>query len=379
MPNDVDPMSQVSPAASIRQLKTEDSPQGLTTVAVTRLRAQYGFNSLDEKKQSQTLKFLSYFWGTMAWMIEAAAAMALVIGDYGDFAIISSLLLFNAALGFFEEHQASDALAALKTALAQRARVLRDGVWGEVDAKELVPGDMVQLRLGDICPADLKLCSGDYLSVDQSSLTGESLPASKKVGDTAYSGSIIRLGEMIGQVTAIGSHTFFGKSASLVQSAGAKSNFQIAVMRIGNFLILSAAVLGLILVAVQLWRGEDALRVAEFVLILLVAAVPVAMPAVLSVTMAMGAKRLARRKVIVSRLEAIEEMAGMDILCSDKTGTLTQNKLTLGTVWPWPGSQAQDVVLAGSLASKAADKDPIDLAVRGPLCWVLSVSFKALV
>ena len=217
------------------------------------------------------------------------------------------------------------------------------------------------------CLPTFRLIEGEYLSIDQAALTGESLPVSKKMDDSAYSGSIVKKGEMVAVVTGTGSNTFFGRTAKLVQSAGAASHFQKAVMRIGDFLIIIALVLAAVLVFVQLSRGESIFRVAEFVLILLVASVPVAMPAVLSVTMAMGAKLLAASKVIVSRLEAIEEMAGMEILCSDKTGTLTQNKLTLGEIQPWAGADPQAVLLAGSLASTEADKDPIDMAVLGGL------------
>ena len=194
---------------------------------------------------------------------------------------------------------------------------------------------------GDVVPADVRLIEGEYLSVDQAAFTGESLPASTKLGDSAYSGSIVKKGEMVAVVTATGGNTFFGRTAKLVQAAGAVSHFQKAVLRIGDFLIVVAVVLAAILVLVELSRGQHVLRVAEFVLILLVASVPVAMPAVLSVTMALGAKLLAASKVIVSRLEAIEEMAGMEILCSDKTGTLTQNKLTLGDIQPWADADPQ--------------------------------------
>jgi H+-transporting ATPase len=350
-----------------------DPKTGLNPAELEERLNRYGPNALAEKKKSGLSAFLAYFWGPIPWMIEAAAVMAFIVGDWGDFAIITSLLLFNALLGFWEEHEASNALDALKSSLALKARVLREGKWEEVDARNLVPGDIIRLYLGDVVPADCKLIQGDYISVDQSALTGESLPVSKKSGEDAYSGSIVKQGEMIAVITATGGNTFFGRTAKLVAGAGSISHFQRAVMKIGNFLIILALVLVMILVASRLFdmRGHYdrsmLLRLAEIVLILLVASVPVAMPAVLSVTMALGARMLARSKAIVSRLESIEELAGVDVLCSDKTGTLTQNKLTLGEAQPWTGTDTQRLILMASLASRAADNDPIDRAVMAGL------------
>ena len=334
---EVDRSRALNPQDELKQLKV-DPQRGLSAAELASRLKQYGPNALEEKKKSQLAVFLGFFWGPIPWMIEAAAVMALGVHDYGDFAIILALLVFNAVLGFVEEHEASNALAVLKGALAQKARVLRDGQWSEVDATTLVPGDIVRLRLGDVIPADAMLLSGEYLSIDQAALTGESLPVSKKTGDPAYSGSIVKQGEMIAVVTSTGGNTLFGRTAKLVQKAGSKSHFELAVMRIGDFLITVAVALAIVLVAVELTRGSNLLTLAEFVLILLVASVPVAMPAVLSVTMALGAQLLAKSKAIVSRLESIEEMASIDILCSDKTGTLTQNKLTLGDIQPWAGA-----------------------------------------
>ena len=339
------------------------SPRGLTSGEASARLTKYGPNALREEKKSQLRIFLGYFWSPMAWMIEAAAVMALLVRDIGDFVIIMVLLLFNAGLGFFEEHQASDAIAALKGALARQARALRDGKWIELNASSLVPGDVIRLRLGDVVPADVALVEGQYIDVDQSALTGEALPVTKMTAESAYSGSIVRQGEMVALVTGTGAHTFFGRTAELVQEAGNVSGFQRAVVKVGNFLIVAAVALGVVLVAVEIARGADLLQLAEFVLILLVASVPVAMPAVLSVTMALGAKVLTKRKAIVSRLEAIESMAGLDVLVSDKTGTLTQNRLTLGDVIPWGATDTQDGVVAGALASRAEDRDPIDLAI----------------
>ncbi len=364
--------SSLNTAEILAKLGT-DPKTGLNPVQLQERLRKYGPNALAEEKKSALSALLTYFWGPIPWMIEAAALMALVVRDWGDFTIIASLLLFNALLGFWEEHEASNALDALKSSLALKARVLRDRKWQQVDAQTLVPGDIIRLYLGDVVPADCKLIQGDYVSIDQSALTGESLPVTKKSGEDAYSGSVVKQGEMIAIVTATGANTFFGQTAKLVAAAGSVSHFQRAVMRIGNFLIILALVLVAILVASRLsdMRGHydrvALLRLAEIVLILLVASVPVAMPAVLSVTMALGARMLARSKAIVSRLESIEELAGVDVLCSDKTGTLTQNKLTLGEAEPWSGTDATTLILMASLASRAADNDPIDLAVLAGL------------
>src|SRR5664279_5830342 len=222
--------------------------------------------------------------GPMPWMIEAAAIMSLLVKDYVDFIIILTLLLFNGVLGFWQEHQAANALDALKSALAEQAQALRDGKWQPIAAKTLVPGDVVRIRLGDVVPADLRLFEGDYADADQSALTGESLPVAKKVGDEVYYGSIIKKGEMSGVVIGTGSNTFFGRTASLVQSAGSKSHFARATAIIGDVLIVLALALAVVLVTVQLSRDANILRLAEFTLLLLVASIPVAMPAVLSMT-----------------------------------------------------------------------------------------------
>ena len=272
--------------------------------------------------------------------------------------------------------KASNALAALKKSLASQATVLRDGAFQSVDAAELVPGDIVKIRLGGIVPADMRLVAGEYASIDQAALTGESLPVTKKVGDEAYSGSVVKQGEMDGVVIATGADTFFGRTAKLVAGAGAVSHAQQAMFQIGNFLIAVAVVLAAIMVAVQVYRDivitdnwglDDALDILQFVLILLVASIPVAMPAVFSITMALGALALSKEKAIVSRLASIEEMAGVDILCSDKTGTLTKNELTLGDPILFGSGDAQDVVLAAALASEAENSDVIDTAVLAAL------------
>jgi H+-transporting ATPase len=336
---------------------------GLSQADAKRRLDQYGPNALPEKELNPLLQFLSYFWGPIPWMIEVAAVLSAIVQHWVDLIIIVVLLLFNAVVGFWQEHQAANAVDALKKQLALKARVKRDGRWIEVDAAVLVPGDVIRLRLGDIIPADVKLAEGDYLSVDQSALTGESLPVDKKPGDDAYSGSVAKQGEMVAVVTATGSDTYFGKTARMVSEAKSVSHFQRAVLNIGDYLIYLSLGLAAFLILVMLFRGTSVLTLIQFALILIVAAIPVAMPAVLSVTMAIGSVSLTRMKAIVTRLEAIEEMAGMDILCSDKTGTLTQNKLTLGEPALFGVEDARALILAGALASKEEDRDTIDLAV----------------
>jgi H+-transporting ATPase len=341
----------------------QESMNGLTGAEVTDLRNRFGFNDLPEEKKHPLLKFLSYFWGPIPWMIEAAAILSAAISNWEDFAVILLLLITNAVVGFLQERKAENAIELLKKQLAPNARVLRDGTWQEILARELVPGDSVHIRLGDIVPADAVLGKGNYLLLDESALTGESLPVEKKPGDTVYSGSIIRQGEMDAKVTTIGGNTFFGKTARLVQVKSPRSHFQAAIERIGNYLIILAVVLVSIIFIVALIRSESFVDTLQFALILVVAAIPAALPAVMTVTLAVGAVALAKKEAIVSRLSAIEEMAGMDILCSDKTGTITQNSISIGEIRTFPGVSEQDVIIAAALASKKESNDPIDMAV----------------
>jgi H+-transporting ATPase len=356
--------------------------QGLSNEEARSRLEQVGANEITEKTTSPILKFLSYLWGPIPWMIEAAAVLSFVVHHWVDLGIIVTLLLFNAAVGFWQEYQAGNAVEALKKKLALKSRVIRDGQWQPLDARELVPGDIIRLRAGDIIPADAKLIDGDYLSVDQSALTGESLPAGKEKNDVVYSGSIAKQGEMIALVTTTGAQTYFGRTAKLVANAGKASHFQKAVLQIGDHLIYLSLGLVAVLIIVQLFRGSSFTELLQFALILTVASIPVAMPAVLSVTMAVGAVALSKMKAIVSRLEAVEEMAGMDILCSDKTGTLTQNRLTLGQPWTFEATNTGDLILTAALASKAENNDSIDSAViealedPGRLAAFKQLSFK---
>ena len=349
------------------QAKLGSSPDGLSQAEAQKRLAQYGPNEIAEKKTNLLLKFLSYFWGPIPWMIEAAVILSGVVRHWPDFFIILLLLVSNAVVGFWEERQAGNAIAALKATLAIKAKVKRDGKWTDPAARELVPGDVIRVRLGDIVPADARLLAGDPVEVDQSALTGESLPVTRKPGEAVFSGSIIRQGEIEAMVYATGTNTYFGKTAQLVEEAHTVSHFQRAVLKIGDYLIILAVALVAVIVMVALFRGDPILNTLEFALVLLVAAIPVAMPTVLSVTMAVGARLLSKKEAIVTRLSTIEELAGVDVLCSDKTGTLTQNKLTLGDPFSVNGIPADQVILWAALASRAEDKDTIDLAVIGGL------------
>ena len=300
-------------------------------------------------------------------MIEIAVILSGVVGHWPDFFIILLLLVANGVIGFWEERQAGNAIAALKAKLAIKARVKRDGKWINPPARELVPGDAIRLRLGDIVPADARLLAGDPVQVDESALTGESLPATRKPGEAVFSGSIVRRGEIGALVYATGTNTYFGKTALLVETAHTVSHFQRAVLKIGNYLILLAAVLVAAIIGVAIFRGDPILTTLQFALVLTVAAIPVAMPTVLSVTMAVGARLLAKKQAIVSKLVAIEELAGVDVLCADKTGTLTQNKLSLGDPFSVNNIPAAQVILDAALASRADDNDTIDLAVLAGL------------
>jgi len=362
--HDVSPIAQTLPLPELKK-QLDYSPNGLSQVEAERLLAQYGNNELEERKKDPLIKLLSYFWGPIPWMIEVAVILSLLVKHWADFGIITTLLLVNAGVGFWEEYQAGNTIAALKAKLALQARVKRDGKWTIIQAKQLVPGDLLRLRLGDIVPADVRLLEGEPVEVDQSALTGESLPVIHKAGDAVYSGSIIRQGEVDALVYATGQNTYFGKTAHLVETSSEESHFQRAVLRIGDYLIILALVLMVLILGVSLFRGDNILTTLEFALILTVAAIPVAMPTVLSVTMAVGARFLAEKQAIVSRLASIEELAGIDVLCSDKTGTLTQNKLALGDPFTSGSVSAGEVILCAALASRVEDQDPIDLAVIG--------------
>ncbi|MFN2179606.1 MAG: plasma-membrane proton-efflux P-type ATPase [Candidatus Promineifilaceae bacterium] len=343
------------------------NPNGLSQAEAEQRLEQVGYNELPEKEVNPIVKFLSYLWGPIPWMIEIAAILSLAVRHWADFAVILTLLVVNAIVGFWEEFQAGNTIAALKARLAPEAHVRRDGSWQIIPARELVPGDLIHLRIGEIVPADARLLEGDPILVDQSALTGESLPVTANSGNPVYSGSIIKRGEIDGLVYATGERTYFGKTTQLVETAHTESHFQQAILKIGDYLIVLAVILVVLILGITLFRGDPFLTTLQFALVLMVAAIPVAMPTVLSVTMAVGARMLAEKEAIVTRLASIEELAGVDVLCSDKTGTLTQNKLNLGEPFVVAGQTADGLLLCAGLASRSEDNDPIDMTVLSGL------------
>ncbi len=332
--------------------------------AIKRLE-KYGYNAIEEKEDSIWQRLFKRFWGPIPWMIEVAALLSAIVQMWEDFIIIIIMLLVNAGLDFIQEHRALNALKALKAKIDQQAIVLRNNVFSHISARDLVPGDVIKLRIGDIIPADVQLVSGDFVLIDQASLTGESLPVSRKTNDIAYANTIIKQGEMLAVVVNTGKQTHFSSVVSLVAKAQLeeRSHFQKMVIQIGHFLILITVALVLLIVMVSLFRHEDFIEIARFALVLTIAAIPVALPAVLSVTMAVGAMNLARKQAIVSKLTAIEELAGVDIFCSDKTGTLTENRMQVAEPYLLNNFTEEDLFKLAALASKKENHDPIELPI----------------
>ncbi|KAF7069910.1 hypothetical protein CFC21_075482 [Triticum aestivum] len=354
------------------------SREGLTAEQAQQRLQIFGANKLEEKEESKVLKFLGFMWNPLSWVMEAAAIMAIALAnggnkppDWQDFIGIITLLVINSTISFIEENNAGNAAAALMARLAPKAKILRDGRWTEEDAAILVPGDVISIKLGDIIPADARLLEGDPLKIDQSALTGESLPATKGPGDGVYSGSTVKQGEIEAVVIATGVHTFFGKAAHLVDSTNQVGHFQKVLTAIGNFCICSIGVGMFIEIIVMYPIQHRAYRPGiDNLLVLLIGGIPIAMPTVLSVTMAIGSHRLSQQGAITKRMTAIEEMAGMDVLCSDKTGTLTLNKLTVdkNLVEVFERGITQDqVILMAARASRTENQDAIDTAIVGML------------
>ncbi|KAJ6856147.1 plasma membrane ATPase 4-like isoform X2 [Populus alba x Populus x berolinensis] len=354
------------------------SREGLTSDEGANRLQVFGPNKLEEKKESKVLKFLGFMWNPLSWVMEAAALMAIVLAngdgrppDWQDFVGIVVLLVINSTISFIEENNAGNAAAALMAGLAPKTKVLRDGRWSEQDAAILVPGDIISIKLGDIVPADARLLEGDPLKIDQSALTGESLPVTKNPSDEVFSGSTCKQGEIEAVVIATGVHTFFGKAAHLVDSTNQVGHFQKVLTAIGNFCICSIAI-GIIIEIVVMYpiqkrKYRDGI---DNLLVLLIGGIPIAMPTVLSVTMAIGSHRLSQQGAITKRMTAIEEMAGMDVLCSDKTGTLTLNKLSVDRslieVFA-KGVEKEHVMLLAARASRTENQDAIDAAIVGML------------
>ena len=340
-----------------------DVKKGLSQEETKKRLEQYGPNEIPEYEEPLWHRIFRRFWGPIPWMIEIAAILAALVRHWEEFYIILIMLFVNAFLDFYQESKALNAIKVLKKKLAKKAIVLRDGRWQEIEAKELVPGDVIKVKIGNIIPADIKIVdAGDYALVDQSALTGESLPVEKKTNDVAFSNTIVKQGEMIGIVVNTGLNTYFGRTVGLVAKAEReqRSHFQKMVIRVGDFLIAITIVMVAIIIYFGLKRHENPYELLVFSLVLTISAIPVALPTVLTVTMAIGALNLAKRQAIVSRLAAIEEMAGMDILCSDKTGTLTKNQMTIAEPFVVEGHKTAELFLYAILASKRENNDPIE-------------------
>jgi len=365
-PSNATDLERMSISEALEKLSS-DAEAGLSHSEANRRLEKYGENVIEEKARNPILRLLSNFWGPIPWMIEIAAILAAAVQRWEDFGVISTMLLINAGVSFWHENKATNAIEALKENLAPQALVVRDGEQQTIAARQLVPGDIIIIRMGDIVPADSKLLADQHLSVDESSLTGESLPVDKDEGALVYSGTTIGQGEAKAAVTATGRNTKFARTVELVETAQEPSHFRRAVLRIGYFLIGTAAVLVAAIVAASLFRGDEWVDVILFAMVLTIASIPVALPAVLSVTMSVGASRLAKWKAIVSRLASIEEMAGLEVLCADKTGTLTKNKLELQHPVAIEAEDEHDLVVAAALASRRDVDDPIDKAVLGAL------------
>ncbi len=335
---------------------------GLTTAEAHRRLEQYGPNAVAEERRSPLLAFLGKFWDPVPWMLEVAIVLEVILGKRDEAAIIGALLAVNAVLSFLQESRANRALALLRSRLAVRARVQRDGRWQQIAAEELVPGDVIHLRMGDLAPADVRLAEGQ-VQLDQSALTGESLPVEAAAGAQAYAGAVVKRGEATGEVTATGAKTYFGKTAELVRTARTVSHLQTIIFTIVKYLVALDAVLVSALLLYAVATGLALGDVIPFVLILLVASVPAALPATFTLATALGARELVHRGVLATRLSAIEEAAAMDILASDKTGTITENRLALADMQPLAPHTAVDLLRAAALACDESTQDPIDLAI----------------
>jgi plasma-membrane proton-efflux P-type ATPase len=334
---------------------------GLTHADADVRRKEHGYNEVAEKKDHPVRKFLGKFWGISAWMLELILVLSAVLGKYSDLVVVSALLVINAVLSFVQERRAAGVVETLRRRLQVNARVRRDSSWQVIPARELVPGDIVRVRPGDIIPADVKVLTG-ALTVDQSALTGESKDADKAVGEVLSSGSVVRRGEGNGVVFLTGAKTYFGRTTELVQQAQPKLHIEAVVSKVVRWLFVIVGALLAVVIVLSLIRGVSLLEMIPLMLVLLMSDVPVALPVMFTVSMAVGSKELAKRGVLVTRLSAAEDAATMDVLCVDKTGTITMNQLAVTDVIPLEHATETDVLFAGALASQEANQDPIDLA-----------------
>jgi H+-transporting ATPase len=335
---------------------------GLTSDEAKARLAQYGSNEVSEAKPRPLLALLRKFWAPVPWMLEATIALTWLSARYLDAVIIAFLLVFNILISVLQEGRAEQTLALLRERLAITARVLRDGQWHQFAARELVPGDVIHVRMGDVIPADVMVHEGT-LVVDESTLTGESVPVEKSVGETLYAGAIARQGEATGTVTATGAKTSFGKTTELVKTARTVSHLETVILAIVKYLVIIDMLLVVALLLFAFVAHIALLDALPFALMLLVASVPVALPATSTLAQALGAREMAARGVLVTRLSAIEEAASMDVLCTDKTGTLTLNQLHVGQLVPSSPFSEDDLLTYGAIASDAASQDPLDLAI----------------
>jgi H+-transporting ATPase len=348
-------------ADDVLRLLNSDPSSGLKAAEVEARLKQYGYNEILEKKANPLARFAKKFWGLTAWMLEVIIVISWYLHRYPDLYIVAGLLIFNSILGFAEEQRASNAVEALKERLHVNARVLRDGSWKVVAARELVPGDIVRNRSGDFVPADIKIANGE-LEVDQSALTGESMEVEKKSDEILYSGSIVKRGESSGIVISTGTKTYFGRTAQLVQLAKPKLHMEEVVSNVVKWLLIIVAVLVAVALAFSMLEAKDLLDLLPIILVLLLSAIPVALPAMFTVSMAVGSMELVKKGVLVTGLSASEDAATMNVLCADKTGTITMNRLSIAKVIPLNGFTEQQVLFYGALASQEANQDPIDLS-----------------
>jgi len=348
-------------AAEVVKTLESDLNVGLKEVEVEARLKQYGYNKVPEKEINPIVSFVKKFWGLTAWMLEVMIILSWILQKYSDLYIVTALLFLNSILGFAEEQRASSAVEALKRKLQINARALRDGVWKMVSAGELVPGDIVRVRSGDFVPADVKIIRGE-LGIDQSALTGESMEVEKKPDDVLYSGSVVKRGEANSIVILTGIKTYFGRTAQLVQLARPKLHMEEVVSNVVKWLLVIVFGLLSTVVVFSMLKGINLLEILPLILILLLSAIPVALPAMFTISMALGSMELVKKGVLVTRLSASEDVATMNILCADKTGTITMNKLSIANIIPLNGFSEREVIFYGGLASQEADQDPIDIA-----------------